>query len=119
MRTFIDENGSPRVFCVDRFERSLILPDFSRQMLAENMLTWESADRNGMSNMLVIDGPLVDGDHHVAVYHLYPSAVPEIDVEMVIKSGYVKSVIFSHIKRRFNVLQMLRKCYYEQTKVPK
>ena len=69
--------------------------------------------------MAVVDGPMIDGERQIIVYYLYPSKVSGIDVEMVIKSGYRKIMNFGHIKRRFKVVQLTKKCYYEQVKVPK
>lgn len=88
-------------------------------MLAENMLTWESYDKNRISNMAAMEGPLTSGEHHVAVYYLFPSQASGVEVEMVIKSAYRKVLNFDNIKRRFNVVQLTKKCYYDQMKVPK
>ncbi|MCA0000924.1 MULTISPECIES: hypothetical protein [unclassified Mesorhizobium] len=114
----VDEAGKPRVFCPDRYSNSLRFPAFCQRMLSENMLTWESKDRNRVSNMAVMDGALKSGDHQIAVYYLFPSSVDGLDVEMVIKSGYSKLLNFEHIKRRYNVVQLVKKCHYSQAKVP-
>ena len=95
----VDQSGAPRVFCVNRYAKSLTLPDFCRRMLAENMLTWESYDKNRISNMAEMEGTLTSGEHHVAVYYLFPSQASGVEVEMVIKSAYRKVLNFDNIKR--------------------
>lgn len=114
-----DEAGQPRTFCNDRFALSLTLPDFCRQMLTQNYLTWVSEDRNRASNMAVIDPPLQTGEHDTVIYYLFPSSLSDTDVELVIKSAYRKSLNFDHIKRRHNIISLVKKCYYEQRTVPK
>lgn len=116
---FLDEGGKKRVFCVDRFNNSGTLPDICRRMLSENFLTWESKDRNSVSNMAIIDGPLRTGEHQVVLYYLFPSQVDGLDVEMVVKSAYPKAINFEHIKRRYRVVQIVKSCYHSGTKVPK
>lgn len=119
MSDFMDEGGRGRVFCEDRYNASTGLPDVCRRMLDENFLTWEAQDRNGVSNMAVIDGELVTGNHTAIIYYLFPSQVEGLDVELVVKSAYEKEIDFSHIKRRFKVVQLVKTCYYKGQKVPK
>jgi len=113
-----DENGKKRVFCKERYEISLTLPQRCREMISRNFLTWVSSDRNTISNMAILDGPIVDGDHAVMFYYLYPSLSSEVDVELVVKSSYIKSLIATRIKRRFNVVQKIKECYFKQKVVP-
>lgn len=116
---FLDEGRRARVLCPDRYGASLGLPLLCRRMLNENFLTWESEDKNGKSNMAVIDGPLVSGNHQVVLYYVFPSRADGIDVELVVKSAYEKAINFIHIKRRLNVLQVIKTCHFKQVMVPK
>jgi len=68
--------------------------------------------------MAVIDGVIRDGEHAVMFYYLYPSRADGIDVEFVVKSSYMRELIASRIKRRFNVVQKIKECYFKQKVVP-
>lgn len=116
---FQDEGGRERTFCLDRFEASKSLPSICQRMLADNFYTWESKDRNRVSNMAVIDDKRETGSHYVVLYYLFPSKSGQIDVEMVIKSAYQKDINFDHIKRYFKVIQLVKTCYFKGEKVPK
>lgn len=114
-----DEAHKPRTFCHDRFAASLGLPDFCRRMLAGNHLTWVSEDRNRASNMAIVDPPMQSGEHYTIIYYLFPSQVDGVDVELVVKSAYRRLIKFDHIKRRYTIGSLVKKCYYEQRLVPK
>lgn len=113
-----DEGGQKRVFCPQRYLISLTLPQRCRKMISDNFLTWVSEDKNTVSNMAVLDGAIADGEHAVMFYYLYPSRVSGVDVELVVKSSYMKELIASRIKRRFNVVQKIKECYFKRKVVP-
>lgn len=66
----------------------------------------------------MIDGNLITGSHDLIVYYLFPSSVDGLDVEMVVKSAYNMHVNFEHIKRRYNMIQQVKVCYYNARQVP-
>jgi hypothetical protein len=117
-RDFRDENGKARSLCPLRMAVSLGLPDVCRRMMDKNYLTWISADRNSVSNLAVVDGVVRNGSQTCVFYALYPSKVPDIDVELVVKSAYETLIRADRIKRRFKVLQLIKKCVWEQKPLP-
>lgn len=120
----LDENGKPRRFCEDRYAFSLGLPELAKRMIAHKYFCWESNDRNRKMNYAVIDvAPgrvrnLKDGEHQVVFFYLYPATGEEADVNLVITSCHARDVIFSRIRRRFDNHMLLRKCLYEQKRIP-
>lgn len=115
---FIDETGARRRFCDERYRRCLKLPETCRSLWQMNALTWVSKDRNRASNMAVIEDRHVSGRHYAVIYYLFPSRNDHIDIEMVVKSAYEKYIDFSHIKRKFRMIQLAKKSYYEGKVVP-
>jgi hypothetical protein len=115
---FRDENGNPRIICPVRMGVSATLPDVCRRMMDQNFLTWQMADRNRVANLAVVDGVLRNGSQTCLFYALYPSKVPGIDVELVVKSAYETLIRADRIKRRFKVLQLVKKCVWEQKPLP-
>src|SRR3546814_4316143 len=75
-------------------------------MVEQNYFCWDSVDRNRAMNYAVIDvapgrvRELIDGEHQVVFFYLYPCSQPEADVNLVITSCYARHVIFSRIRRR-------------------
>ena len=120
----VDENGKPRRFCEDRYAFSLGLPELSKRMIEQNYFCWESADRNRAMNYAVIDiapgrvRELIDGEHQVVFFYLYPCRQPEADVNLVITSCHAREVIFGYIKRRFNMHTLLRTCLFQEKRIP-
>lgn len=120
----VDENGKPRAFCEKRYAFSLGLPELARRMVEQNYFCWESSDRNRAMNYAVIDiapgrvRDLVDGEHQVVFFYLYPALSEDADVKLVITSCHSREVIFSRIKRRYNIHVLLRKCLYEEKRIP-
>ena len=115
---FNDENNKARIFCLERYNHSLNLPQMCSDMITRNFLTWESKDRNSTSNLTVIDGNLVTGDNYAIYYYLFPSRLDNCDVELVVKSAYMRYIDFSHIKRRFKTIQPIKTCYFKDKIVP-
>ena len=115
---FRDEGNNKRSFCIDRFNLSKGLPSICKNLLESNAYTWESKDKNRISNLAVIDGALVSGLHQIIVYYLFPSKVDGLDVEMVVKSAYEKNINFDHIKRRKRMIQMVKTCFYQKKRLP-
>lgn len=119
-----DENGKPRAFCEDRYAFSLGLPELARRMIEQNYFCWQSLDRNRAMNYAVIDiapgrvRELVDGDHQVIFFYLYPCRTNVADVNLVVTSCHARAVAFGGIKRRFNLLTVLRTCLFQQKRVP-
>jgi hypothetical protein len=123
-RHFDDENGKPRRLCEDRYAFSLGLPELAKRMIEQNYFCWVSADRNRAIHYAVIDvapgrvRELNDGEHQVMFFYLYPCRKVEADVNLVVTSCYAREVVFGHIKRRFNVHTILRKCLFSQKRIP-
>ncbi|PHR58267.1 MAG: hypothetical protein COA43_10925 [Robiginitomaculum sp.] len=116
--SFRDRRGQERVFCVDRYDRSLVLDNLCADMILQNFLTWESKDRNSKSNLAVVRSRLITGLNYAIFYYLFPSRSNSYDVEIVIKSAYEKYIDFSHIKRRNKTTQLIKKCYFQQKTIP-
>jgi len=120
----LDDNGKPRRFCEDRYAFSLGLPELAHRMITQNYFCWESSDRNRKMNYAVIDvapgrvRELKDGDHQVVFFYIYPVSGENADVTLVITSCHIREVVFSRIKRRFNLHMLLRKCLYAQKRIP-
>lgn len=119
-----DENGKPRRFCEDRYAFSLGLPELAKRMVEQNYFCWESADRNRAINYAIIDiapgrvRELIDGEHQVVFFYLYPCGQEIADVNLVITSCHAREVIFKHIKRRFNMHTLLRTCLFKDKRIP-
>ncbi|MEO4045248.1 hypothetical protein AAFN47_26955 [Hoeflea sp. CAU 1731] len=119
-----DENGQARVFCEDRYTFSLGLPEIARRMVEQNYFCWESSDRNRSMNYAVVDvAPgrirnLQNGEHYVIFFYLYPSGGTAADVDLHITSCYLRFMHFDRIKRRYNLHTVLRKCLFDQKRVP-
>ncbi|MEY2942230.1 MAG: hypothetical protein RLY97_244 [Pseudomonadota bacterium] len=120
----LDENGKPRLFCETRYAFSLGLPELAKRMIEQNYFCWESADRNRMTNYAVIDvapGRIhqpADGEHQVVFFYLYPASGEHADVKLVVTSCHAREVIFSRIKRRYNIHVLLRMCLFQQKRIP-
>jgi hypothetical protein len=121
---FRDENGQPRVFCADRYAFSLGLREIITRMIHEKYFCWASSDRNRAVNFAVLDAApslvrqLNDGQYQVIYFYLYPSKGRRADVELYVKSCHKRFVRFGSIKRRFDTHMLIRKCYFEQKKLP-
>lgn len=115
---FRNELGGKRLVCPDRYALSQTLPGVCRNLLATNAVTWISKDKRQHSNLAVIDGPLIDGAHDLIIYHLFPSSVDGLDVEMVVKSAYNKNLKAKPIKRRFKMIQQVKTSHFKNKKVP-
>ena len=115
---FLDENGNNRAFCPHRYKSSLRLPALCEDMLAKNVLTWESKDRNSTSNLTVVNDNLVSGENYAIYYYLFPSRLDDCDVELVVKSAYTREIDFAKIKRRYKSVQKIKECYFNQKVVP-
>lgn len=120
----LDENGKPRAFCENRYAFSLGLPELAKRMIEQNYFCWESSERNRSINYAVLDAApgrihqLTDGVHQVVFFYLYPASGGQADVKLVIISCHARKVLFSKIQRRFNLHTLLRKCLYEQKRIP-
>lgn len=120
----IDANHKPRRFCLDRYNASLHLPKKIEKAILGNYFTWESKDINNAVNYAVIDVPptrvlnLTDGVHEVFYYYLYPGDGTRSDVNFVVLSHYRRQVKFNPHRRRFNIHALLRKCLFENRRIP-
>lgn len=120
----VDENGKPRIFCEDRYAFSLGLPELAKRMVEQNYFCWESSDRNRAINYAVIDvAPgrvqcLLDGEHQVIFFYLYPDLGIKSEVKLIIISCHSREVLFSRIKRRYNLQTLLRACLYNRKRIP-
>ncbi len=113
-----DEAGLPRQLCAERYANSLALPQNCKNMVESNYLTWESLDKNKASNLAVTGPVLTSGLNNLIVYYLFPSRSGAHDVELVVKSAYQKNINFDHIKRRYNVRQLIKRTHFQQVRVP-
>lgn len=110
-----DENRKPRIFCEDRYAFSLGLPEIARRMIEQDYFCWESRDRNRAVNYCVMDvapgriRALVDGEHQVIFFYLYPSKVEDADVCLIITSCHSRHMKLSGVKRRYGMSNLLRK----------
>ncbi len=69
----------------------------------------------------VAPGPvvnLVDGEHEVVFFYLYPALNDDMDVKLIVASCYSRLLTFGRIKRRYNVHTLLRKCLYNGVRLP-
>jgi hypothetical protein len=118
----LDENGKPRLFCETRYAFSLGLQDLAKRMLEQNYFCWESRDQNRSANYAIIDvepgciREIGNSEHQIVYFYLYPSKKNGSDVSMVVVSCHKRRVVLPN--RRFNVLVLLRKCFYDQKRVP-
>jgi hypothetical protein len=112
---FKDEIGKERNVCPDRYQRSVNLPDYCENSILNNWLTWESRDRNSISNyMLATDN---SSAKYAVYYRLAPSLLENCDVEFIVKSAYVTNYI-KYNPRKFNVKSLIKKCYFEGRGLP-
>ena len=116
---FRDENGKGRCFCADRYARSRHLPGLCLNAITANAYTWVSKDRNSISSLVVTDDPLNSGVQYNVIYYLYPSTHDDYDVELLVKSAYVKDVDVNRIKRRYSLLSLIRSCFFKNETIPK
>jgi hypothetical protein len=120
----LDENGKPRQFCEDRYAFSLGLRELGARMIEQNYFCWTSPDRNRAMNYALVDvapGRLLNltpGEHHVVFFYLYPSQSPDADVKLIVTSCYPREMRIDPRDRRFNLLTVLRRCLYEQKRIP-
>lgn len=115
---FRDENEQDRSFCQLRYNRSKHLPGMCLNALTTNALTWKSQDRNSISSLVVATDPLHPGMKYAVYYYLFPSKHDDYDVEMVVKSAYQKDIEADRIKRRHNVLSLVRQCFFKKVTIP-
>ena len=119
-----DENGQSRVFCEDRYAFSLSLKDIATRMILEKYFCWESRDRNRAVNYAVLDAApgrlreLHDGEHQVVYFYLYPADGREADVNLYVTSCHTRHLNLSRVKRRFDTHMLLRKCLFENKRLP-
>lgn len=113
-----DEGDNLREFCPDRYKLSLDLPQVCQSMIEDNFLTWESKDKNRVSNLAVTQNPLKSGPNYLIVYYIFPSRTDRFESEVVVKSAYMRDIDFSKIKRKFKVKQLIKTSYYEDRNVP-
>jgi hypothetical protein len=123
-RDLVDESGKPRQFCADRYTFSKGLPDLIRAMIVGNYSCWESKDRNQALNYAIIDANpaevanLPDGHYWVIYFYLYPSDCTDVDVRLCVVSCHERQIAFRHIRRRFSIHMLLRRCLYTQKRHP-
>lgn len=111
---FADEGGAWRKFCPIRYGLSLGLGGFWQAAVAQKWLTWESKDRNQISNYMIAD--LGNGGTYAIIYRLAPSLSNHFDVEIIVKSAYPRAA--RPAQRKFNVNQLVKKCYYNEIALP-
>ena len=115
VRDFQDENGKDRVFCADRYNCSLDISHYCTDSIQNNVLTWESKDKNSVSSYMVVKD--VNGDDYAIVYRLTPSLSEDYDVEFIVKSAYHKAAVYKN-PRKYNVRNLIKKCFYEKKSLP-
>lgn len=112
---FQDENGKDRVFCIDRYNCSLNIKDYCTNSIQNNVLTWESRDKNGASSYMIVKD--VNGAEYAIIYRLVPSLSDGHDVDFIVKSAYYKTAVHRN-SRRHNVRSLIKKCCFEQKALP-
>lgn len=123
-RDLLDENGKSRSFCEDRYAFSLGLRELASRMIDQNYFCWKSPDRNRVMNYALVDvAPgrilaLPPGEHHVVFFYLYPLAADHADVQLNVTSCYPREVKIDPRDRRYNMHMLLRKCLFEQKRIP-
>ena len=119
----LDEINRPRKFCKDRYSFSLILPDLIKKMIKENYFCWESKDRNTNMNFATLDIPPMEvmnirsGRYKVIYFYLYPDK-EKAAIRFFVTSCYEKDLLFKKKVRRYNMHTLLRKCLYDQKRLP-
>lgn len=119
-----DENGQPRIFCEDRYAFSFGLRDIATRMIQQKYFCWESSDRNRAINYAVLDAApsrvrqLQDGEYQVIYFYLYPSDGERADVDLYVTSCHMRHMRFGNVRRRFDTHMLLRKCLFEQKRLP-
>ena len=119
---FLDESGNKRFFCHERYGFSHNLQAEVRRVLNQNVYTWEVRDKNQIANLAVIAPAtlqLVSGIHNVLIYYLYKSSVPEIHVEMQVKSCYERPVDFVRHKKREKIRVHVKTVSFHGGRIPK
>lgn len=120
----LDENGKPRAFCERRYTFSLGLPELAKRMVEQDYFCWESTDRNRAIHYAVIDvapgriHQTVSGEHQVVFFYLYPASSDLIDVKLIVTSCHARALDVGKIKRRYNLHMLMRKCLYDQKRIP-
>lgn len=112
---FADEGNKFRKLCTLRYNLSLELPNLCESCIGDNWLTWESKDRNRVSNLMTVD--IEGGQSYAIVYRLTPSLSDHHDVELIVKSAYPKDNMRPN-KRKFNVKQLIKRCYFQNVSIP-
>ena len=112
---FQDENGKDRVFCNDRYNCSLNISHHCGDSIQNNVLTWESRDKNGASSYMIVKDD--NGAYYAIIYRLTPSLSDAYDVEFIVKSAYHKAAIHINL-RKHNVRSLIKKCCFEQKALP-
>lgn len=112
---FQDENGKSRVFCFDRYNCSLNISQYCTESIQNNVLTWESKDKNGVSSYMVVKD--INGNDYAIVYRLTPSLSGDHDVEFIVKSAYYKTVVHKN-PRRYSIRGLIKTCCYHQRSLP-
>ncbi len=113
-----DENGQERFFCPQRYQLSLQLPRLCRNMIRQKFPTWISQDKRRVRNLAVAGRNPRRGQQAYHVYYtLWPSPRPGLDVEMEIVSAYNRACFLPRAKRQ-TVLQVIKRCYYDDKRQP-
>ena len=119
-----DENGRQRMFSEERYAFSLNLRPLMTQIILEKHYCWESSDRNRKLNYAVLNAPpaerirVTSGVHRVAYFHVYPGDSRDSSVNLFVNSCHERNINLDRIKRRFDLHYVLRKCLYEQKRMP-
>ena len=112
-----DKNGQARAFSPGRYERSLALPRLCEDMIRLKYPSWISSDRRRRRNLAVAGvKPRNNADAYHVFYELWPSRKKGIDVEMEIKSAYMRRIRTRG--RRKTVLIFIKRCYYDNRRQP-
>ena len=119
---FLDESGNKRFFCLDRYAFSFTLQDEVRKILDQNVYTWEVKDKNQVANLAVLAPAtvqMVSGIHNVLIYYLFKSSVPDINVEMKVKSCYMREIDFGRHKKREKIRVCVKTVCFNGGRIPK
>lgn len=118
---FVDQNGSPRIFCLERYGKCLTLPDGVRELFDQNGITWEMKDHNEIENMAALAHDpavrIVKGEYDVILYYFYPSTSGHFEIEMNVLTCH-KRAINTENRHKLDMKQAVRTCYFSKERMP-
>lgn len=116
---FTDEGGRHREFCPSRYGLSKTLTTTISDIIEQNTPSWVSHDNNQRNHLAICDHPLQSSEKYVIYYALHPSRVQDVDVELYVKSAYLRYIDFSRTGKRERINALIRRSHFKQSRIPK